>query len=991
MQIIVMLFLSILAMTDVTAATVRNGRINTQNVSNVRAAKTPQNTKQKNVVARAATTQSVIATGTKVETAAKNTILSECQEKYNGCMDLFCMPDNANGGRCICSNDIFKFDALLSEIEDLDVKSYQLATVGVQSIETGVDIAAQKRGINSKQKQQNALVASVSGSSLDLPEISVDKSGRGMELYKIGHDACIERMPECSTQIETLTLMYNQQIKSDCRAYENALKQSKIASQQKLNSTRSSLRSAALEQYQNANKYDLGQCTIEFRKCMQTTGGCGEDFAGCASMIAMDKTNSATRRVSARNAAQSYKINGISTSIEIAATTYDNLLSKKTLCDSVTNNCERVASSVWETFLRESAPMIKNAELIAENKVRQDCVVNISDCFQKACRDNIDPNDKDGSYDMCLTRPTTMLNVCKVPLNACGIDATSAETAEQSDIWEYVVARLAAMRVDSCTNEVKECLTADDRCGNDYTNCIGLDTDTIVRMCPYDKLVGCQSVYGDTDIRGNAVYDSIANMVQGIFINIDNNFMDECQKAVDEAMIRVCGTTENCDNLILTEKSGANSLEYGICEYGFAENGDLQLALDGCRKNTQQITDKELGRVEGSTSGELGPVKNFAAKMDGIIYWEGVGIQSDGRLMDSNDYLAQTDTSVLSEQAKKRILSEIDQLSKSVDMVINTIESDPTVQYCMTGRQVQGMNQTLIGHPNAARFPNLTKQTRSIISNSALNIAKENYFEKYDELSTQMLRDYGEIAERMAKIKGENAKDARRESARKACVSLADMSSIPKSPPPPPGWGGIFFTALAIAIATAVVCVFTFGAGGIAVAAGASAALGASTTGGTAAATAATTVAAAAASGGAAAGTAAATAAGFVSGIAASMGTAAATAISTSLALSTSIAISAGALGGIAALAGGIATGINAANPNEDGGITVSERELSGRHELDQWNFKEIITTSFDWDNLTCHRCIESRNCNKSKSPMFGDKYCSEWGEKESKCDDVQF
>ncbi|MBQ9706681.1 MAG: hypothetical protein IJV78_02185, partial [Clostridia bacterium] len=45
----------------------------------------------------------------------------------------------------------------------------------------------------------------------------------------------------------------------------------------------------------------------------------------------------------------------------------------------------------------------------------------------------------------------TMLNVCKVPLNACGVDASSKEKAEQSNIWDFVVARLASMRADSCT------------------------------------------------------------------------------------------------------------------------------------------------------------------------------------------------------------------------------------------------------------------------------------------------------------------------------------------------------------------------------------------------------------------------------------------------------------------------------------------------------------------------------------------------------------
>jgi hypothetical protein len=48
------------------------------------------------VSARAATTQSVVGTGTKVSGAAQNTAIDkECQDLYNGCMDTFCVIENA--------------------------------------------------------------------------------------------------------------------------------------------------------------------------------------------------------------------------------------------------------------------------------------------------------------------------------------------------------------------------------------------------------------------------------------------------------------------------------------------------------------------------------------------------------------------------------------------------------------------------------------------------------------------------------------------------------------------------------------------------------------------------------------------------------------------------------------------------------------------------------------------------------------------------------
>ena len=76
------------------------------------------------VSARAATTQKVVQSGTKVSTAAKNIVVSEeCQAKWEGCMDSFCMMDNANGGRCVCSDKNQELNIILAEIEKLDQQS----------------------------------------------------------------------------------------------------------------------------------------------------------------------------------------------------------------------------------------------------------------------------------------------------------------------------------------------------------------------------------------------------------------------------------------------------------------------------------------------------------------------------------------------------------------------------------------------------------------------------------------------------------------------------------------------------------------------------------------------------------------------------------------------------------------------------------------------------------------------------------------------------
>ena len=926
------------------------------------------------VAARAATKQKVISSGTKITSAAKNvTVDGDCQAKYDGCMDSFCMIDNASGGRCICSDRNAELNVVLAEIEKLDQQSYQMATFGVEKIEMGMyandaiaaanaaadEFLKKEEVVDPKKKARKALDLSAWNTPIDADDDEEELFGaidaspvegkEGDALHRAAAEICVAQIPECKSDISMLQMMYAQRIKSDCSAYENSLKQQKNASAQKLQTAERALREAALEQLQTANKYDLGQCTVEFKKCMQTTGGCGDDFSSCAVMSAMDSTST---RKSTSKQAKTYQIKGAITNIEISASTYDMLMSKKPLCESVTRSCVAVADQVWDTFLKEVAPQVKSAELIAEDKARQDCIGNISACFQKACKDNMDPNDKDGSYDMCLSRPGTMLNVCKIPLNNCGIDSSSESKAAESNIWDFVVARLAAMRVNACTAEVKECLQSKDRCGEDYTQCIGLDTDSIIRMCPYDKLTGCQKVYGEDNIRGDAVYEELASMVQGIMLTIDNNFLKECQNAADEAMIKVCGDTTDCNALAIDDGVGSRTLDYKVCEYGMTADGQ-GMEIKGCRANIDMITDAELGRVDGlsgTATTTLGPVTPFAGTINGVIYWENVEVGNDGLLTFDPAYRTDIENDPkMSADDKKKIISELESLQNSVNLAIKTIEADPTVQYCMTGREVQGMKvsvkgkngkraknagttRTKIGEKSeeTARFPELTKQMRMIVANAALKKAKDNYYKEYDNLYEGMMQDYVKIGQRLAEIQGENAKDVRREHGRIACINFAKASSLPKSPAPSAGVLGKVMGGLMIGGVIALGIVATPFTGGLSLVTAAGAASAA--------------------------------------GIAASAGVVAAMAVGTGV--------------GIAGLNNGGA---------KNGSDAETQLQMMGSYQLNQWNYKETNTSTYKWDTLICQRCTISQQCSKTKKQFMGSSYCAAWADSVEKCRDIQF
>ena len=901
------------------------------------AARSATNQPQQTVRARAAvTTQKVINSGTKVATAVKNTAVSEeCQNKYFGCMDAFCMLDNTSGGRCLCSNRNAELDDILAEIEKLDQQSYQMATYGVEKIEMGADAdaaisrakaVAEESANNVEKSRKRTLDLSLWDSSISLDEedmfdifaASSSIDGKtGDALQRAATDLCVAQIPECAADMSMLKLLYAQKIKSDCNAYENSLKQQKNASQTKLATAERALRDAALEQLRAANRYDLGQCTIEFKKCMQTTGGCGDNFASCASIAAMDNTNVVK---STSRKAKNYAIKGSATTIEITASTYDTLLAKKPLCETVTKQCQSVADQVWPTFLKDVAPALKSAELIAEDDARQNCIGNISSCFQKACRDNIDPNDPDGSYDMCLTRPETMLNVCKIPLNACGIDASSAAKAQESQIWDFVVARLASMRVDSCTREVKSCLQSEDRCGSDYTQCIGLDTDTIMRMCPYEKLVGCQMVYGENEIRGDAVYEEISTMVQGVMLNIDNNMLTMCQRAADAAMVKVCGDTANCNGLAVDNGAGTRSFKYEVCQYTNISGEDITWGAV-CMDSIDGVSEQDLINPGNGAKG-------WAGKLSGTMYWGDIAYTckesdtdgvADCAFTTEEEYIAKLQNAGYKIDSEERTIikervygMEMRALTNAVNTAISAIESDPTVQYCMTGRRVQGMkfgddDDRSFGAQGRGqgRFPNLTSQMRQTIALSALKTARENYNKKYDTEIARMMKDQVTMAARVDK-------NHAIELAQNTCKDWAENSVLPKSEAPKVNNTGKWIAVGLLAAAAVVASIFTFGAAGA---------------------------------------PAAAALLGFVE-------------------TSTTVAA--------------VSAGVGVAAVGAAAGIATSAAAPVGEANVEQWNYKENVTTTFAPSTGVCTRVRVYQNCAKIKKNT-----CKEWEDPQEVRDEV--
>ena len=669
-------------------------------------------------------TQSAIQMGTTVRTKIEATGLYDqaCYDAYFGCMDQFCITDNASGGACNCSDDITGYNEELMAIQDILDEANRIRTEEVERVQAGADadivftgerrydkdgnILAEGEYSEEEQKERERadllslwntnytsggdLWGDDSTSSLDM----FDMSGR--QLYNAANELCVNQVPDsCAGDIAFLQQLYSRQITSDCLGYKNSLMQQRANAENELAAAESEVRNALRESFESANAYDLGQCMVEFKKCMQTEDACGENWENCVATIAMENMQNNEASSTAGTTVETVD------TYDITASTLEILNAKRPICEGVLDQCVAVRDQVWPNFLREAAPTIKVAETQAESKFRQSCLTNISECIQTACRDDI-AGKGIATMDACLSRPEMARSFCKVEIDPC-------ERMEPL-IWGYVEDKLAAMRVDACTQEVKDCFTADTRCGPNFENCIGMDYDYIHDICPIDSLVVCKAN------NPNFSMDDLDSMLMGLYLNIDNSMMEQCQNLVDMKMSEICGSTTDCNHFAADDTIGTGSLRSqkdgttyrvtGMISFGSIKMGDI----DG---ETIQVGDGETVRLG---PGEIG-VEEYLA-------------QIRERNADVPNAEAIIDT----------IEEELNNIAGTINRTIDLIESDPEIQYCVSGRDLSQITGNE-GEMTSGRFPNLLNQVKMQIAASALRQAQDNYNNKLNQAIAEATKD----------------------------------------------------------------------------------------------------------------------------------------------------------------------------------------------------------------------------------------------------------
>ena len=669
-------------------------------------------------------TQSAIQMGTTVRTKIEATGLYDqaCYDAYFGCMDQFCITDNASGGACNCSDDITGYNEELMAIQDILDEANRIRTEEVERVQAGADadivftgerrydkdgnILAEGEYSEEEQKERERadllslwntnytsggdLWGDDSTSSLDM----FDMSGR--QLYNAANELCVNQVPDsCAGDIAFLQQLYSRQITSDCLGYKNSLMQQRANAENELAAAESEVRNALRESFESANAYDLGQCMVEFKKCMQTEDACGENWENCVATIAMENMQNNEASSTAGTTVETVD------TYDITASTLEILNAKRPICEGVLDQCVAVRDQVWPNFLREAAPMIKVAETQAESKFRQSCLTSISECIQTACRDDI-AGKGIATMDACLSRPEMARSFCKVEIDPC-------ERMEPL-IWGYVEDKLAAMRVDACTQEVKDCFTADTRCGPNFENCIGMDYDYIHDICPIDSLVVCKAN------NPNFSMDDLDSMLMGLYLNIDNSMMEQCQNLVDMKMSEICGSTTDCNHFAADDTIGTGSLRSqkdgttyrvtGMISFGSIKMGDI----DG---ETIQVGDGETVRLG---PGEIG-VEEYIAQ-----------IRERNADVPNAEAIIGT------------IEEELNNIAGTINRTIDLIESDPEIQYCVSGRDLSQITGNE-GEMTSGRFPNLLNQVKMQIAASALRQAQDNYNNKLNQAIAEATKD----------------------------------------------------------------------------------------------------------------------------------------------------------------------------------------------------------------------------------------------------------
>jgi len=212
--------------------------------------------------------------------------------------------------------------------------------------------------------------------------------------------------------------------------------------------------------------------------------------------------------------------------------------------------------------------------------------------------------------------------------------------------------------------------------------------------------------------------NDLDNILMGLYLNIDNAALENCQTIIDRKMMEVCGSTTDCNKFAADDTIGTGSLRpqksgniyriTGMISFGQILMGD---------HNNKQAIDSD-GKTRTLKPGEV-DVDTYLASVQ-----KNNTERHRGRSANSPE--ARADADIIG-----NIEAELMNIAGTINRTIEIISGDPHIEACVNGRdlaQVTGQNRTTV-----ARFPKLLNNTRMIIAASALRQAQTNYNTKFNE------------------------------------------------------------------------------------------------------------------------------------------------------------------------------------------------------------------------------------------------------------------
>lgn len=413
----------------------------------------------------------------------------DCREEYRECMDEFCLLDESEGERCICSDNIKQSKKIIQEIEQLQNDAEKLYSEGVERERLGAKakyiFGDSNQAKTSSQEALRRAIRAVTTSSEE-ESLSADED-MGDALYEMASESCSDILAKCGTKKADMEAkLYQREIVKNCKAFDSFLAEQKTAAKSNKSTAEAAVRSARLEVFDTTNKYNRGECLLAYRACISDKGGCGVNFENCLDA--------------------------------------DLLGRRANACENVLDQCLASRSLVLQDWEQESKMILAEAAKYVEKYMPLTCNAKIRNCLEEGC--SISSEDT-GSAGTCLIDINVAAGVCPI-INEC-----NEKVPGLKDSW---VTKLASLRTTFCQNDVEKCLR--NICGTNFTapECLGKSTTYITGLCPQTTFPTCK----------NIDQEDFNRIVSSITLQLDYQMLEGCQNYYADKLGRICGTDMKC-------------------------------------------------------------------------------------------------------------------------------------------------------------------------------------------------------------------------------------------------------------------------------------------------------------------------------------------------------------------------------------------------------------------------------------------------------------